>query len=82
MPMVRHDAVRKKCDLHPAGGLREEPFEGGVIARIMKKDRAFGRSVQDVKYKSWRSLPASSRHGRLAEAIGVPARDPRSVLYK
>ena len=80
MPMVRHDAVRKKCDLPAADGLYQELLESGVIAGFVEKNRAFSRPIKDMEHNSWRSLTASSGHHRFAKAIAMPVQTERSVL--
>ena len=77
MPMVGHDAVRKKCDLHSADGIFKEPLEGGVVTGFVKKNSTFSRAIKDVEHKSRRALATSSNHGHLGKAIAVPK---RSVL--
>jgi hypothetical protein len=62
MPMVRHDAVGKKCDAGALHRFLEKRLEGRVIARILEKDGAFGCSIKDVKYDPRRSVPFPSWH--------------------
>jgi len=82
MPMVRHDAVRKKCDVAAVHGFLEEADEGRVIERIFKKHGAFGCSVEYVKDQSRGSFPSSSRHGAIRKATSMPLARIASVLGK
>ena len=72
MPMVRHDAVRKNCNLYSADSILEQTLERGVIAGSMKKNRTFGRSIENMENKAWRAFAPPSHHNHLAEAIAVP----------
>jgi len=82
MPMVRHDAVRKKCYRVTPDGFFEHLFECRVVAGIVKEDGAFGCPVQYVKHQSRSSLSRPSRHDGSAEAILMPNRCRPSVLEK
>jgi hypothetical protein len=78
--MVRHDAVRKNCDVHSADSIFEQLLERGVIAGSMKKNRTFGRSIENVENKAWRAFAAPSHHSHPAKAIVVPKGGGPSVL--
>ena len=83
MPMVRHEAVRKKCHVASLHGFLEQPDEGGAIQRIFKKHGAFGGSVEYVKHQPRRPLSHTSRHEGLSEATPMPqAWVVASVLQK
>ena len=62
MPVVRHDAVRKKCNVAAPKGIREQGDERGVVSNVMKKHRAFSCSIDYVEYQTRRALSPSSRH--------------------
>ena len=80
MPMVRHDAVRKKLNVASVHRFLEQSDEGRIVARIFKKNRAFGCSVEDVEDQSCGSFSYSSRHGAVHEATPVPRACIASVL--
>ena len=82
MPMVRHDAVRKKCDVAAVHCFLEQADEGRVVERIVKKHGAFGCSVEYVKHQSRGSFPPSSRHGSIRKATSMPLARVASVLEK
>ncbi len=82
MPMVRHDAVRKNCHVDTRDGFVEQVLEREIVAGIMEKNRAFGRSIQYVEYQSGGVFPLSSRHSGMTEAIPVPGCSLASVLNK
>ena len=77
MPMVWHDAVRKKCDSVTRHGFLQEPLEGGIVACIFKKSRAFGCPIEDMKDQSRFAFPFPSRHSCLVEATSMPDRGIR-----
>ena len=82
MTMVRHDAVRKKCNVAAVHRFLEQPDEGRVVARILEKNRAFGCSIEDMKDQSRGSFSYSSRHGVVREATSMPRTYDPSVLEK
>ena len=80
--MIRHDAVRKKCHVDPLDGFLEQVLEREVVAGIMEKNRAFGRSIQYVEYQPGGLFPLSPWHGGMTEANAVPGCSFASVLNK
>ena len=82
MPMVRHDAVRKKCHVDALDGFFEQVFKREIVAGVMKEQRPFRRSIQHVKNHSCGAFPVPSGHGVSPEAIGVPIVNRIGVLNK
>lgn len=82
MPMIGHDAVRKKCNVDALDGFLEQVFKCEVVLGVMEKKRAFGRSIENVKHHSGGAFPASSRHCAAYKAMGVPGLCLATVLKK
>ncbi len=82
MPMVRHDAVRKKRNVAPVHRFLEQSDEGGVVTRIFEKNRTFGCSVEYMEDQARGSFSYSSRHGAVHEATSMPWACDASVLEK
>ena len=83
MPMVRHDAVRKKCHVASLDRFLEQRDERRVVGRILKKHRAFGGSIEYVKHEPRGPFSHASRHQALFEATPMPqAALVASVLQK
>jgi len=80
--MGGHDAVGKKCNPDPLDGLFEKLFESGVVAVILKKNRALCGSIADMEDQSGLALSPSSRHSRSTEATSMPTWRRESVLEK
>jgi hypothetical protein len=80
--MGRHEAVGKKCNPDPLDGFLEKPFECGVVAVSLEKNRAFCGSVADMKDQSGLALPSSSRHSLSSQATSMPTWRGEGVLKK
>jgi len=72
MPMVWHDAVRKKCNLVARDGFLQKALERGIVACIFEKSRAFGCPIEDMEDHSRFAFPFPSRHSRLVAATSMP----------
>jgi len=82
MPMVRHDAVRKYCHPDPRDGLLKKVLECLVVGSMIKKNGAFGCSIEDMEDEARLAFPFPSRHSGSAEATWMPYRCREGVLNK
>ena len=60
--MVRHDAVRKKCDVETLKRRSEDLLERRIVRRIVEKSSTFRGAVDDVEDDAGRADAATTRH--------------------
>ena len=72
MPMVRHQAVRKKCNVEAARGRDEDRLERAVVGVAVEKTALSGAAVHDVEDHPGREESMASRHDRDDGATDVP----------
>lgn len=72
MPMIRHDAVRKKCDVLSIDGSAQHVLERVVIPDVVKQTRLFRSSVDDVKYEAGSGHTRAPWHDGVINASAVP----------
>jgi len=82
MPMVWHDAVRKKRRVLSFNGLLQNLDEGGVLVRIVEKCEALCRSIEQVERNLPRGVTVSSGHAACELANVMPQRPQGTVLFK
>ena len=72
MPMVRHETVRKNCNVPTTDCTGENVLESRVILRMFEEHRAFCAAIQYVKHKTAAGDPWTSGHDCDHQAISVP----------
>ena len=73
MPMVRHHAVREKCDVSSLCSGAQDLLECGVVRVGSEKSGAFCRSIDDMKDEARRENASTSRHDSFIDATRMPS---------
>ena len=66
----------------PSQGVLDDPLEGGVIAGVFKKNRAFGGPIEYMKQHPRCLLSTRPRHSPERNATSMPVRPSATVLEK